>query len=54
MFIEGPTTDKDGIIKRYKTDYPYLPIPAGIHVLEHLPRGAMGKSSSAELERCLD
>lgn len=54
VFIEGLTADKDGIIKRYQTDYPYLPIPAGIHVLEHLPRGAMGKSSRAELERCLD
>lgn len=52
-FVESRDLKTADIFENYQRRFKELPPPTHIHIAEHLPKGAMGKTSRSELEKLL-
>jgi acyl-coenzyme A synthetase/AMP-(fatty) acid ligase len=52
-FVESGDLKSSDIFEAYQRRFKELPLPTNIHMSEHLPKGAMGKTSRSELEKLL-
>jgi acyl-coenzyme A synthetase/AMP-(fatty) acid ligase len=53
VFIESPDLLPADVFAAYQREFKDLPLPTHIHISARLPKGALGKTSRAELEKLL-